>query len=183
MQKVKKMTKGVRLKAVIGLGILMILGSFGGVATVLAQDYTPIKGGLIAANCSKIQEDLREVQKSDAKARLYLGRHYETIITKYVKALNVKLVENNMPNTALLENQTNLTAEKMRFASNFVEYQKGLEELAGVDCRTEPEGFYVKLQAVREMRATVRADVESMDALILRHKQLVKELIEVEDVE
>lgn len=143
-------------------------------ATVMAAEYTEKKGVAIIDNCSSIKEDLKNVQKSDAKARLYLGGRYETLLTKYVKALNIKLVENNNSNLALLENQNQLVQAKLQFMDDFITYQKDLEELIAMDCKTAPENFYQKLEVVRSGRAKMRSDVANMNAFLGQHARIVE---------
>lgn len=130
----------------------------------------------IAENCEAIKESLQAVQRNDARARVYLGRKYETILSKYVTPLNVWLVENNLSDAGLIENQSTLAERRTKFVNDYVAYQQGLEDLVATDCRGESEKFYEKLVAVREQRARVRRDTERMQTLTQEQVKLVKEL-------
>ena len=130
----------------------------------------------IKDHCETIRENLKTVQKRDARARVYLGGYYETILSKYMTPLNVRLVENNISNVALIENQNSFAKAKAGFAEDFVGYQKALEELVLMDCKNEPGKFYEELEAVRVKRAKMEKDMAKITDLINKHRELVAEL-------
>lgn len=130
----------------------------------------------ISDNCSSIKESLKTTQRVDARTRVYLGGKFETILTKFMTPLNVKLVEKNISNPGLIENQSSFAEARTLFSNDFIRYQQSLEELVGMDCRTEPEAFYNKLLVVRERRKLVGQDVAKLKKLILDNVGLVTEL-------
>lgn len=130
----------------------------------------------IASKCGVIKDDLKKVQKEDARTRVYLGGYYETILTKFITPLNVRLVENNLSSAGLVENQNNFADARTLFMSDFIVYQQGLEELVGIDCKTEPEKFYDKLKVVQQKRKTMVQDVLKIRNLISEHVKLVTNL-------
>ncbi|MBR2741768.1 hypothetical protein IKD98_03405 [Candidatus Saccharibacteria bacterium] len=132
----------------------------------------------IKDHCETIRESLKTVQKNDSRARVFLGAHYETILSKYITPLNIKLVENSMSATGLVENQNKVADTKTIFANDFISYQKHLEELIAIDCKNEPDKFYEKLEKVRQKRATMEQDVLKMRNLISEHVKLVNGLKE-----
>ena len=134
------------------------------------------QGEAIVRRCDVIKDDLKKVQKEDAKVRVYLGGYYETILTKFITPLNVRLVENNLSSAGLVENQNDFAASKMVFANDFINYQQGLEELVGMDCKEKSEEFYNKLVTVRQKRKTMVQDVLKMRSLISEHVKLVEGL-------
>ena len=127
----------------------------------------------VSKQCESIKDNLRKVQKEDSRVRVYLGGYYETILSKFITPLNVRLVENNLSSAGLVENQNNFAAAKALFASDFIVYQQGLEELVGMDCKQEPEKFYDKLVVVRKKRKVMVQDVLKMRNLISDHVKLV----------
>ena len=131
---------------------------------------------IIKDRCETIRENLKTVQKRDAKARVYLGGYYETILSKYMTPLNVRLVENNISDVALIENQNSFAKAKTGFAEDFVGYQKALEELVLMDCKNEPAKFYEELEAVRAKRAKMEKDMAKITDLTNKHRELVTEL-------
>ena len=131
----------------------------------------------IVDHCDTFKNDLRNLQRLDSRVRVYLGRYYETILTKFVTPLNLRLVENNLSDVKLIENQTNLVAKRSEFVDDFTKYSQTLEELIGIDCKTEPERFYERLVVTRERRVKVNKDVKRMRDLTGEQVTLVKGLM------
>ena len=138
-------------------------------ATPKASALSEAQSGAIIANCPTIKDTLKTVQKADSRARVYLGGYYETIISKFITPLNVRLVENNLSTAHLVENQNNFISGKANFVNDFVDYQRELETLINIDCATEPENFYTELGKVRERRAKVAKDASSLRNLLDFH--------------
>lgn len=130
----------------------------------------------IVENCEAIRESLKTVQHQDSRTRVYLGRYYETVLSKYITPLNVRLVENNMFDSGLMDNQDSFSRTRNSFIIDFIEYQKELEDLVATDCKTEPENFYNKLVKVRERRKVVESDTVVLKDLMVTQLNLVKEL-------
>lgn len=131
---------------------------------------------VITDHCVSIREQLKKVQKNDARARVYLGAYYETVLTKFIMPLNVRLVENNLSSGDFVENQNKFADAKAVFTKDYVSYQKDLEELVGVDCKNEPEAFYNLLEKVRQKRKIMEQDVLKIRGLISEHIKLVNGL-------
>ena len=131
---------------------------------------------IIMDHCDTMKDNLKSLQKVDSRTRVYLGRYYETILTNFITPLNLRLVENNISNTKLLDNQTNFAAKRNNFVSDFIVYQQALEELINVNCKAEPTRFYEKLLSAREKRKTVNKDVSKLKAMTDEQKKLVEEL-------
>ena len=161
-------------KLFVILAVSMVI--FGQAAPVIAISEEQKAG--IKDHCETIRESLKIVQKNDSRARDFLGAHYETILSKYITPLNIKLVENSMSATGLVENQNKVADTKTIFANDFISYQKHLEELIAIDCKNEPDKFYEKLEKVRQKRATMEQDVLKMRNLISEHVKLVNGLKE-----
>lgn len=131
---------------------------------------------VIVEKCDVTRDNLRKIQKEDAKVRVYLGGYYDAILTRFITPLNVRLVENNLSSAGLVENQNDFAGTKTLFANDFVKYQQELEELVGMDCEKEPEKFYDKLVIVRQKRKIMAQDVLKMRSLISEHIKLVTDL-------
>lgn len=156
----------------------IILLMFCQVMTVVPTSYaiTSEQQQAIATNCQQIKANLRTLQKTDAKARVYLGSYYETILTKFITPLNVRLVENNLSTAAFVENQNKFAEARIIFANDYIKYQQYLEELVAIDCKSEPDKFYEKLESVRRRRQTMEQDVLKLRTLISDHLKLVNDL-------
>lgn len=130
----------------------------------------------IVERCDIIKEDLKKVQKEDARVRVYLGGYYETIATKFIIPLNVRLVENNLSSAGLVENQNDFVEARTVFANDFISYQQALEELVGMDCKNDPGEFYDKLKITQQKRKVMSQDVLKIRSLISEHIKLVNNL-------
>lgn len=165
----KKIGIGVGLVAVCLVGICAV----GRVGAISEGQKTAI-----VDHCEAIKEDLKKVQRADARARVYIGGRYETILTDFVMPMNVWLVEKNMSRTELIESQNAISEGKMGFSNDYVDYQQGLEQLVGMNCRAEPEKFYDKLVRVRQKRKKVEQDMQKMTKLLDDYKAQVVKLKE-----
>ena len=132
----------------------------------------------IVEKCDVIRDDLKSVQRIDARARTFLGSHFETALSKFVMPLNIRLVENNLSDLDLIENQNEFATAKAGFVVDFISYQQELESLIAMNCRTEPELFYEKLKVVRDKRKIVASDVTKMKGIVTRNLKLVTGLKE-----
>ena len=130
----------------------------------------------IVGHCSEIKEQLKTVQKDDARTRVHLGGRYEAILTEFMMPLNVRLLENNLSSAELVENQNSFADSKSLFNNDYINYQQDLEELVAMDCKKEPAAFYEKLDKVRQKRKIVEQDVLKLRNLISKHVRLVTEL-------
>ena len=156
----------------IALVILVMIASL---VCVPAMAISEAHINSVKNNCSVIRVKLKNLQKTDAKARVYLGGHYETVLSKYITPLNVRLVENNVSNVGLIDNQNTFASTKNLFASDFINYQQALEELIGKDCKNNPEDFYNELVIVRKKREIVEQDILRMKKLLSDQLNLVRE--------
>ncbi|MBQ3296512.1 hypothetical protein IJH01_00040 [Candidatus Saccharibacteria bacterium] len=130
----------------------------------------------VKERCDTIKEALKETQKEDARARVYLGAFYEKILTDFITPLNVRLVENNLSTPELVENQNKIADTRTLFMSDFVNYQQDLEELTMMNCREKTEDFYNKLIKVRQKRKIVEQDTLKMRNLISEHVKLANQI-------
>lgn len=130
----------------------------------------------IKEHCEAIKDDLKNVQRMDARTRVYLGGYYETILSKYITPLNMRLVENNLSTAEFVENQNKFAEMKSSFTEDFISYQKNLEDLVAMDCKKEQTEFYKQLEKVREKRKIVGQDVSKIRSLITGHVKLVSGL-------
>ena len=144
-----------------------------GLISLPAFAISDVQKSSITDNCSTIKENLEKIQKSDARARVYLGSYYEVILTKFITPLNVRLVENNLSTADLVENQNEFADAKSVFTNDYISYQQHLEDLVTIDGKSEPEAFYDKLIKVRQKRKIMEQDVLKLRTLISQHIKLV----------
>ena len=159
--------------ALVGLATFMH-----GSASVAALSET--QRGRISQNCGSIQQSLRQLQVADSRTRVYLGSIYETVLSDYLTPLATRVANNNLSlNTfgaSLITQQSDFSVSRSSFSSTYISYQRALEELVDYDCRTDPDGFYEKLEAVREQRADLAALVAQIRAKLTTHQTTVQSL-------
>lgn len=120
-----------------------------------ADGLSAAQRSAISQNCPTIQQSLSQLQKVDSRTRTYLGTTYETIASKFIVPLNIRLVKNNLP--ILPSIQSEFTDMQVQFRNSYTEYMREMENLLGIDCRTQPDEFYQHLETVRKKRAILRS--------------------------
>jgi len=147
-------------------------------APVLAAEppLTSEQSRKISESCSTIRQNLKTLQRSDSRTRTYFGSIYETVASKYLKPLNLRLVNNDMVDSSLLGIQTSFATNRSNFSDDFIQYSKSLEELITIDCYNEPDSFYRKLIETRDKRAAVADDVNKLNKLLTNIAESAKKL-------
>ena len=139
---------------------------------------TEAQKNAIIDHCDAIREDLKTVQKKDRRVRVYLGRYYETILSKFITPLNIRIVGNSLPvNERLFNNQVNFADKKSAFEEDYISYQQELEKLVtGINCKNMPEEFYLQLGRVQRKRKIVNQDATELRKLMGEQVKLVTAL-------
>lgn len=147
-----------------------------------AHALSETQRGAISQNCGSLQQSLKQLQVSDSRTRVYLGSIYETIISDYMLPLSIRIAASNWSldtNGVKLSTQhSDFSVSRSSFSATYIKYQRSLEELVSFDCLTDPDGFYEKLENVREERADLAALVAQMRAKLETHQETVKSLAE-----
>jgi len=168
-----KNLKRFLLLVIVFLPILLLGGN---VFAEGESSITDSQRAIIVDHCDTIKDSLKSLQKVDSRSRVYLGRYYEAILTNFITPLNLRLVENNISNSKLLDNQTNFANRRINFVNDFITYQQALEELVHTDCKGQPDKFYEKLVLAREKRKVVNRDVTKLREYTEEQKKLVEEM-------
>ena len=151
-----------------------VLGAFGiiGEAAALSEDQE----SEITQSCPTIKESLKKLQRSDSKTRSYLGATYQTLISDYIKPLNMNLVKSGHPSGTITELYSDILEERKKFGEKFTDYSLAFEELLLVDCKADAEGFYNKLGEVRKKRKALESSTKNLRSLLGNQYTAVKEL-------
>lgn len=128
----------------------------------------------IVGGCDNILSILKSTQYSDSYARTYYGTIYDNFLSSFIVPLNVRLLKNNASDTILTQLQDDFVAEKSKFSTDFITYEKSFDELIKISCATQPEKFYSQLLDVRKKREIVDKDVSKLNNFILSQEQLIK---------
>ena len=130
----------------------------------------------IKTNCSSIKHSLKQVQNSDRNTRVAIGYSYQTILADFMTPLNVRLIKNNLIRPELSEIQNRFTNLREEFNHKYIEYSQELESLINIDCISEPESFYHRLESTRNKRSEVLNLAEQIDSTIANHKSVIENL-------
>ena len=166
-------TKLIRVVA-ITMAITTVCVATTRLATATA--LTEAQRGAISQNCATIKQSLEQLQHSDSRTRTYLGATYETIANKFIVPLNLRLVKNNLP--TFPDIQSNFTNEQTKFKDAYTDYMKSLGELIATDCKTDPEGFYGKLETTRGKRETLQKTTKALVDLTDQQYNSTEQLLE-----
>lgn len=134
--------------------------------------------GIISQNCGSIQQSLRQLQVADSRTRVYLGSIYETILSDFMTPLATRVASNGLSlegyGADLVTQQSDFSVSRSSFSTSYIEYQRALEGLVNYNCQTDPDGFYERLETVREQRADLAALVAQIRTKLDTHKQTVR---------
>lgn len=166
-------------KILIGVVGVLCLGLMIGLPVrAMDAEISEDQAGVISVTCSSIRIQLKNLQKADSKARVYLGSKYEFALTKLMTPLNLRLVKNNLVNSDLAISQTTFSSERDFFRATFTDYAKSLDELVAKDCQSDPYGFYEQLEVVRDKREVVRGSYLRLNDVLAEHRAAVVDLRE-----
>ncbi len=143
-------------------------------ATAPVSAITKEQTSAISDGCTSIHNTLKTIQSQDSRTRVYLGGYYEKFLSKFIIPLNLRLIKNNLSDAELTNIQSSFATAREDFTDDFIDYQKSLEELLAINCKTEPATFYDKLKIVREKRETMAKDVTRLKSLISTHIKAVE---------
>lgn len=149
---------------IVAFAMLVISSILAGSALALDK----IQEDAIIQNCDNIKQSLIKLQHADSRTRTYLGSAYETISSRFITPLNLRLVKNNLPSTELLEIQSEFNTSQTAFRNQYVEYMRELESLIATECKSHPEDFSRKLDTVRTKRETLRQTTKKISELVDR---------------
>ncbi len=140
----------------IGLGLctaaaIMVSVTFSIPVSALSSE----KSGAISQHCGSIKQSLKSLQKTDARSRSYLGSVYETLVSKYIAPMNMRLVESGRPNVNLTDLHSTILEVRKKFVNEYTSYSQSFEELLGIDCQSNPNAFYEQLNNTRKKRSEV----------------------------
>ena len=133
---------------------------------------------LIKEHCGEIKDKLKALQRQDSKARVYLGKYYETMLSHFIMPLNMRLEKNGLSSLSFKNNRDDFDMVQSDFRSSYIKYQKELEKIVSMDCKADAISFYKQLVLVREKRAVVADDTAKLRKLVDKHIELVTELKE-----
>ena len=177
-------TKRSRVALVLLGGLTIFSLGLAGSLHALATDDDPLalteaeRLAAISQNCPTIKQTLNQLERADSRTRTYLGAAYETISTKFIAPLSLRLTRNNYESASLLAIQAEFSAVQTSFRIAYTDYMRELDALIATDCSANPQDFSTRLEATREKRAQLKATTTQLSELAARQYQAVSELKE-----
>lgn len=156
------------------IGLVVIAAALVIIFPAPVEGISETQRGSISQNCSNIKQSLTQLQKVDSRTRTYLGTTYETILTRFIVPLNLRLVKNNRPSLSTI--QSDFTAEQVKFRDSYTDYMRELENLISIDCSAQPDDFYAHLETVREKRSILRETTVRLARLADEQYRVVSDL-------
>ena len=156
--------------------ILLVLSSIVTAQPVSAAELNADQTGAIVQNCATTKQSLRTLQRTDARARSYLGSAYENLLSNYISPLNLRLINSNQPNANLTNIHSKILETRQEFNSRYTSYSQALEELISSDCQNHPDEFYDKLVNTRKKRAELSSTTTALRNLFSEHLAEVRML-------
>ncbi len=143
---------------------------------LFAAELTEEQIGNISTNCASIKLRLKQIQKNDARSRVYLGAQFETVSSNLMMNLNLRLVKNDIANANISRQQTEYASEREAFKSDYISYSQELENLISINCKDEPQRFYEQLESVRARRADVAKHVKRLSEMTAEHRKSILDM-------
>ena len=159
---------------VTGIFVSILISSSG--LAVKAYALSEEQAGAISQNCATTKQSLKQLQRTDARTRSYLGSAYESILSNYITPLDLRLINTGQPNVSLTNLHSDVINMRKDFVAKYTSYSQSLEELIGIDCYNHQEDFYNKLVETREKRAELSATTTNLRNLFSEHLTDVRKL-------
>lgn len=131
---------------------------------------------ILRQNCTSIIDNLKNLQKTDSRSRVVLGKKYERAINNFIVPLNLSLIKHNSVRSELIELQASITSEREEFNKKFIEYSQNLENLILTDCQSDGENFLDRLESTKQKRVELSEKTKRISELITKHYQSVQKL-------
>lgn len=120
----------------------------------------------VRANCTIIKNSLNQLHASDALMRVNRGQLYEAIGSKLMSNFASRVANNNLNNSSLLATSQDYQSQLAGFRNDYILYEKALSTAIGTSCTEDTANFVSNIDKARQLRMTIRSDVENLNNLI-----------------
>ena len=171
------MQKVVILLSVLGVSLALAM-------PVLARDFVLSDQQIedIRTSCMKSQAALKRVHTSDALLRVNIGQRYENISLRLMAPLNSRIALNGLDVVDLATTTTSYNQELKDFVKNYREYETTVANALKLKCSEQPVEYHSLVDASREGRAFVRANMVRLDQLIKQYRSQVSDFSQKRDL-
>lgn len=119
----------------------------------------------IQAKCKSAQGNVSSIKGRVKGIETSRSEAYGNIVTRLTE-LSVKLKNKGADTKALDAAIVNLQAKITTFNTDLATYRQDVSDLAGMDCKTDPDGFKAALQASRTAQERVAKDAAAVKAQV-----------------
>lgn len=163
------MSKRLIAVAIVSLASLAML--FFTQPRAAALTLTPEALDAIRQRCVTTQSELALLHSNDTLLRVNQGQRYESLMSRLMSPMNSRLVLNRYDAEGFVRITNQYEKKLTTFRSNWVAYEKRLQQTFSSNCRDDPEKFYNDIQTVRSLRKTLRQNVVDLNNSITSYRQ------------
>jgi len=138
-----------------------------------AAQISEEQAGVISMTCGSVQLQLKKLQKTDSRIRVFLGSKFEFAQTNLMTNLILRLVKNNLTISPFDSSRSTFSSEREYFKSAFTDYARSLDALISTNCQSNPYNFYDQLESTREKRENVRQSYLRLKDVLSDHRTIV----------
>lgn len=131
----------------------------------------------IRSNCVEAQTTLRQLHASDALLRVNRGQLYESILTKLMTPMNIRIGANQLDNKDLVFIASQYDQQLASFRLKYQQYEEAMSKTLKLNCTNQPVAFYDSVTDTRNKRKLTH------ESTVLLHKTIQTYKIQFEAFE
>ncbi len=120
----------------------------------------------IRGNCIEAQTTLNQLNATDTLLRVNRGQLYESVETKLMTPLNMRLGLNKLGNTDLTTLSSQYEQQLGEFRLDYQQYGEAMSKTLKIDCINQPVAFYDSVADTRTKRSLTH------DSTVQLHKTI-----------
>lgn len=123
----------------------------------------------VTMDCLAVKFKLNELHRQDKLLRVTAGQGYDNMSTNLMGRLNSRIVENKLDGGDLIKIAADFEKAREKFRDDYTKYDEALLALLKADCQSQMQTYYLSIQNVKELRATVQEDIKVADGIMQRY--------------
>lgn len=123
----------------------------------------------VTIDCLAVKFKLNELHRQDKLLRVTAGQGYDNMSSNLMGRLNSRIVENKLDGGDLIKIAADFEKARQKFRDDYTKYDDGLIALIKADCQSQTQTYYLSIQNVKELRATVQEDIKTLSGSIQRY--------------
>lgn len=123
----------------------------------------------VTMDCLEVKFKLGELHRQDKLLRVTAGQGYDNMSTNLMGRLNSRIVENKLDGGELIKIAADFEKAREKFRSDYTKYDEAVLALLKADCQSQMQTYYLSIQNVKELRASVQADLKAADEVMQQY--------------